>query len=143
MLINNPELAQAILCEVYEQVAEDNAPHPSTLDLTGIPVIALRGDEGVHGIMMMQPFGFNSTIVGVAIRPDYYGHKENIELVRRGVAQCAEITNAPKFLMAIPTEDKSTLRLAQQVGFKREGVIRNSFLRNGKMIDQYLVGISV
>ena len=143
-LIQNPELVREILIEVDTQVSEDNSPDPRELPTdVAVPVVGLRGEDGIHGIMTVQPFGVNCLQVKLAFRPEHYGHKDNIELARRGLATWAEITKVPKYVMAIPTEDKSKLRFAQQVGFKREGVLRNSFLRNGKMIDQYLVGVSV
>ena len=142
-LIRNPDLVQAVLEEVFETIREDNSPHPSTVDLTGTPVIAMSSEEGVHGIIAIQPFGLNASHLALAIRPEFYGHSDNIELTRRGIQLCANLTRNPKFIMTIPVEDKEKLRFAQRVGFRREGIIRNSFLRNEKMIDQYLVGVSI
>jgi len=142
-LIRNPELTKTILEEVFEEIKEDNSPHPSAIDMTGVPVIALTTEDGVHGIIAMQPFGLNATHLSLAIRPDFYGHKENIELARMGVQLCSNLTKHSKFVMTIPTTDTNKLRFVQRVGFKREGVIRNSFLRSGEMIDQYIVGVSI
>ena len=142
-LIRNHELVQAVLEEVFDSVKEDNSPHPSTVNVAGIPVVAMSTEEGVHGIIAIQPFGLNASHLSLAIRPNFYGHKDNLELARMGVQQCSNLTGHSKHVMMIPTEDKDKLRFAQRVGFKREGVIRNSFLRNNQLIDQYIVGVNI
>jgi len=142
--IRNPELVTAVLSEVYEAVAEDNSPHPSTvqLDLERTPVVALTNGFDVHGLIAVTPFSLNVARVQVAIRPDYYGDGHNIELTRRGLQECQEIMNVPRLIMLVPVPDKEALRFAQRAGFQREGVMRSSFLRDGVLLDQYLVGIT-
>ena len=144
--IQNPELVQEILTEVYEQVAEDNSPHPRDIPLEVLEravVIALKGDTGIHGIIALSIFSLNISKISLTIRAEYHGNAQNIELARMGVQQCSILTGHPKLIMMIPMEDKEQLRFAQRVGFRREGIIRSSFLRKGKLIDQYLVGITV
>ena len=143
-LIQNPELVKQILIEVDEYVAEDNSPDPRDIPEEFFPpVIALRGEDGVHGIIAWKPFSENVTHLSLAIRPEYRGHRDNIELARMGVQACQNITQTVKFLMMVPVPYKDQLRFAQRVGFQREGVLKNSFRHNDVMVDQYLLGLTV
>ena len=47
-----------------------------------------------------------------------------------------------KIISYIPEYNKKALVYAQVLGFEIEGLIKNSFLKNGKLYKQYLVGRS-
>jgi RimJ/RimL family protein N-acetyltransferase len=47
-----------------------------------------------------------------------------------------------KLISTIPVHNRLAIKLANAVGMQKEGIIKNSFLLDGKMEDQELYGIS-
>jgi RimJ/RimL family protein N-acetyltransferase len=53
--------------------------------------------------------------------------------------------NAPKYVKItalIPVIHKNVKLFAKRIGFKEEGINRKSYLKDGKVIDQWLLGIT-
>lgn len=52
------------------------------------------------------------------------------------------IANLQKIVSRIPETQRHVLQFALKAGLKKEGFNRNSYLKNGKIIGQHLVGIT-
>lgn len=78
-----------------------------------------------------------------AILPDKWGEtKKNIQAGKLALSWLWEHTAAEKVVARSPILYPDALKWAQRVGLKREGICRNSFLKNGKLVDQYHLGIN-
>lgn len=53
-----------------------------------------------------------------------------------------EDTDCKKMITAVPAYNRAALRFAKAGGMVQEGVNRQSFLRNGVMLDQIMLGIT-
>ena len=51
-------------------------------------------------------------------------------------------SNYQKAISYTPSTNKKALFYALRLGFKKEGVLAQSFLKNGKLLDQTLVGLT-
>jgi hypothetical protein len=144
--IYNAELVGNILAlpEVQEKLVEDNEPlGPDFVpDLDNAVVIAMLSHDNVHGIVIGRLLSANVLEATFALVPEFVGSKDNVPLARGAITELFEHSIARKITSTIPTADTETLRFMQRVGFKREGVSKASFLRNGTMIDQYYVGLT-
>jgi RimJ/RimL family protein N-acetyltransferase len=147
--VYNQELVTDMLRhpKLWEVMSEDTAvaPEEFSLDLADLFAIALLSgdnDDRLHGFIIGAYRTDTIVEAHVAIHPDLWGHKDNLALAKLGVAELIIKTGAHKLVASIPTTDTEVLRLAQRVGFKREGVNRKSFLRNGELLDQYYVGFT-
>ncbi len=47
-----------------------------------------------------------------------------------------------KIISFIGVNHKTTYRAALRIGFKEEGLIEKSYLKNGKLLDQHIVGLT-
>lgn len=125
---------------------EDGAtPEELRIDTRRVTWLALIDDErNVRGFVVGVPRGRATMELHVAIKPQFWGDsKPNVELGKMAVAWLAEHGGVRKFVACIPTEDKQVVRYAQRVGLQREGVNKQSYLRNGEMIDQYHLGLVI
>jgi RimJ/RimL family protein N-acetyltransferase len=104
--------------------------------------IALIDDKDqIRGFVIVSPTGRVSASIHVAIRTEYWGDsKTNVKLGKLAVKYAFD-HGVRKLTAEIPTPDQEVLRYAQRVGFKREGVNKQSFLRNGELLDQTYVGL--
>lgn len=136
-VLTKPRLWAAI-SEDGSVAIEDYSP-----DLTHIIALALIGEEDkLHGFLIGRPFTDSVIEVHIAIDPDLWGHKDNVQLGSLGCRWLfEEYPDCIKLVAAIPTTDVQVLRYAQRVGFQREGVNKASFRRNGEVLDQFYVGL--
>lgn len=144
--IYNQALFKQVLTKprLWNAISEDDSGTEDDFnpDLTRMIVLALTTEEGLHGFLIARPLNASVTEVHIAIDPDKWGHKDNVQL---GALACEWVfDNDPrtiKLVAAIPVTDVQVLRFAQRVGFQREGVNKASFIRNGEVLDQYYVGL--
>lgn len=141
--IYNPDLVRDLLLtpQMRAVVVEDNDPDLTDLSLDNAYAIALLKDDTLYGIVLGVPSTFNVLSVTIHINPQYWGDKETVPLTKLALAELFTESDARKMVSTVPIEDANHLRHFQRVGFKREGVCKASFLRNGIMLDQYYVGL--
>lgn len=141
----NAELIKELLDdETLHSVTSEDGTDPSSFepDVYASTWLALVDDEEtIRGFMVLIPTGRVTASIHVIIRPEFWGDsKTNVALGKLSVAYAFD-HGIRKLTAEIPTEDIEVLRYAQRVGFKREGINRSSFLRNGELLDQTYVGM--
>ncbi len=77
-----------------------------------------------------------------AFLPDKWGDEQITDLTRLALDWAWKNLPVQKIVATFPVMYKSTLRLGQRVGFKREGINRKSFLKDGELHDQYYLGLT-
>ena len=100
----------------------------------------IDSNDQIRGFLVGDVVSKAQVRVHIAIRSEYWGDKENVALGKLGLEWYQE-QGAKKIIATIPTEDTQVLRFAQRCGLKREGINKQSFLRNGEMLDQYYLGL--
>ena len=129
--------------QIWERISEDDevTPDEYEVDMDAIHVYALLDDK-LHGFVLMRPITDTVAEAHVMVHPDHWGDKRNVELARMAVLKGMVDMKCDKLVAAVPVPDKETLRFAQRVGFKREGINKASFRRGGELIDQYYLGFT-
>ena len=75
------------------------------------------------------------------VHPDGRG-KTAIEAGKETLSWLFENTKFRKIIGLTPTYNKAAIRFAILIGMEREGVISNSWLKNGVLYDQVVTGIN-
>ena len=149
--IFNAELLAEVVTDdqLWEAVSEDGSvgktEYVKLLDMEAMYVLALiSGEENteLHGFVIGRHHTTTVIETHVAIRPEYWGHADNVRLGQLACTWLLTLEGVEKLVASIPVPDKEVLRYSQRVGFKREGVNKKSFLRNGELLDQYYVGMT-
>lgn len=135
----------AIKPRLWEAMAEDNGITRDTYypDMDQLVVLALFAGDGegvLHGFMVGRHLTHTVVDTHIIIDPDHWGDPANVELGKRAAETLLDVTDALKLTASIPKPDTEVLRFAQRLGFQREGINKQSFQRNGEVIDQYYVG---
>ena len=142
----NVELIREVLTDarLWEVCHEDGAPGPDHF----VPeteyskwIALVDHQDNFRGFVLASPLSNTMADVHVMIRPEYWGWAGNVELGKLAVQWLWDNTTYKKLVACIPVSDKQVFRYACRVGFKREGVNRASFLRNGELLDQYYMGL--
>lgn len=121
---------------VFDLLTDDNTPRDFEVP-QGVGY--LLSDER-DGVVMLVPRNSVEVECHICVLPSakhkayYYGE--------RSLAYLFKETNCQKATAMIPEHNKQVYKYCMKLGFKQEGVNRKSFLKNGKLQDQNLVGLT-
>ena len=95
---------------------------------------------GDHGVLMGDQRNLVTYEVHVALLPGARG--QAVDICIGAMRWMFSNTKAQRLNASIPEYNKLALRLASKVGMELMGINKKSFLKNGKLFNQYLYGIS-
>lgn len=132
--------------EIYPHISDDLSPEKERLDVAGligcpnvyflIPVV-----ECVRtGLFIFHPWNSVTYEVHTMMLPEHRGEK-SIIACREAMRYMFTQTPCHKIVTHVPTYNIPAYALARRVGLKMEGINRKSFLKNGRLYDQYILGI--
>lgn len=127
------ELIRGILSRdnIYSTLVYDGSPSLNQYVPTGIWFLLLEG-EAIAGMINIVPL--NNIL--------YQPHIFIFEQYRGGNShRWAQIVMSqfPQFKFMAITPYESARNYAKRAGFKEIGIIKNSILKNGKLLDQYIL----
>ncbi|MBC8438992.1 MAG: GNAT family N-acetyltransferase [Deltaproteobacteria bacterium] len=127
-IVNDPK--------VYDYLIDDNSVnhepviHPSIIYLV---------NDTKQGVIRIDPMNSISCYVHIATTPKMWGTGH--AFVKEAIDWGFRNTKYLKVVALIPEYNDRTIKLVTDVGFKREGVCRKSFLKNWKLHDQIIFGL--
>ena len=128
--------------DVYPHIIDDYADNSlvdqygELLLKAGFPIIS--DCEGIAFILM--PRSHTVFDVHTIILPESRGRKA-IDTAKEIARFVFENTTCKKINSEIRVGDRATMLFALRVGFKKQGINTKSFLLNGELLDQYVVGL--
>lgn len=146
--IDNPRVIKRILTipALWEVITEDNSlPAEEYEPLIHDQVIYLLIKQGkkVLGLFVVHAMTGTVVIGHANILPAYWGNREMNKAIGEAAIQWVwDNTDFRKIITTVPVIYKHVLAYTQRIGMKREGIMRDSYLKNGQLHDQYYMGIS-
>lgn len=139
------DLIRAIIThpKIYPHVSDDSsAPADSFQPPMHDSIYYLMPiDNEVMGVFMMVPVNAITFEVHTCILPEYWG-KKAAEAARLCAEWMFAHTPCRKIITHVPAYNRLAYRFARQAGMTEEGRIKDSFLKNGQVYDQHLLGLS-
>ena len=127
---------------IWPHVADDTCDRDQYVPTDDDSIYWLMPVDGVPlGVFMVHPHSAVCFEVHTALLPHAWGGSAN-------KAACALIewvfsrTGCRKLITHVPAYNRRALAFAKRAGMVEEGNNRKSFLRDGVLMDQYLLGIS-
>ena len=100
-------------------------------------------EETNKGIIKIEPMNGICCQVHIAVLlPSSLGGEKTREFVQKVIAWGFENTRYIKAVAMIPEYNKFAIRLAEKVGFEKEGELKKSFLKNWKLYNQVIYGLT-
>ena len=137
------DLIKSILSnpEIYDRIADDKAP--SVEDFEPVPpsdfVYYLTDDENI-GLVFLHWKN------GVALEGHVHVLKEHrdkaMTFSEKALKWIWKNTGALKIVVSIPSIYPDVVRFVEKNGFEREGLRRGSYMKNGVLCNQVLLGLS-
>jgi RimJ/RimL family protein N-acetyltransferase len=129
-IINHPQ--------VINWVTDD--PFPTDYDPVIVPNIIYLVDETQEGVIRLDQVNSIMCGVHIATTPKMWG--EGHTFVSEAISWVCANTMYQKAIAMIPAFNERTIKLVERAGFKKEGVLTKSFMKNWKLHDQIIYGLS-
>lgn len=130
---------------VYPYVSDDGSPEPEDFEPVESDVIyyllVLDNDENVLGLFLVHPHNTILYEIHTCLLATCRGSKAD-EAAQKVLAWIFENIPCHKLMTHVPEHNRSALHFAERAGLKREGINAQSFLKNGEICDQFLLGIT-
>ena len=125
---------------VWPHIHDDGATEPQPLDLDGF-VWLLVDDGEPAGVFLLHPHNTACWEVHTCLLPRLYGPqaRQATQLCR---AWMFTHTACQKLITNVSADNLLALRFAKRCGMTPEGVNRESFLKNGELLDQHVLGLT-
>jgi len=122
--------------KVYRWLGDDCSPLMYEPEDKGIYLI----DDTKSGVVRLDHINGICCQVHIALTPNMWG--KGIEFGKRCIEWAITNTRYIKAIVMIPTYNRLTISLVKKCGFTQEGLIRKSFLKDWKLYDQVIFGIT-
>jgi RimJ/RimL family protein N-acetyltransferase len=126
---------------IWPHVHDDGATEPNPLDVPGLFWLLVEDEEGVAGVFLLHAHNLACYEVHTCLLPRTWG-----EQARQATHLCRawmfENTPCQKLITNVPADNLLALRFAKRCGMTPEGVNRKSYLKNGELLDQHVLGLT-
>ena len=148
MRITDPQIVADIIChkEVYPFVSDDGSPDPDNFANRFVP--ATVSNDQVYCLMpnktalfVYMPINAATWEVHTCVLKKGRGLAA-MKAARASIRYMFTKTPCKKIMSHVPEYQRHVLLFALKNGLKKEGVNRKSYLKDGKLYDQTLVGIT-
>ena len=133
---------------VYPFVSDDGSPPAEEFDcspLLGSPMgyfLLAMNDEQAAGVFMYHAHNAITYEVHTNVLPEFRGAGA-VKLAKLSLKWMFENTRCRKVVTHVPITNRPAYRLARAVGMCGEGTNRRSFMKDGAIINQHVLGITM
>jgi hypothetical protein len=145
-LIEDAEFVRRIIThpDVYPGVTDDGSGPAEKWNrageiLSNPDIYALSPNP--NALFLYLPINSATTEVHTCILPDGRG-REGVRAAKESIRWIFTQTDFRKIISWVPSFNRAALVFARMAGLSREGINRMSFLKDGTLFDQHLLGIT-
>lgn len=132
--------------KIYPHVADDTAPPPEEFDPSvaaehpGYYFLVARDGEEVLGLFMVHQHNGVMFEIHTCLLPSAWGERA-LEAGRAVLRWVFDNTPCEKLITFVPKYNRLAKKFALACGLVEEGVVSSSYKKNGRLLDQHLLGI--
>jgi len=123
---------------VYGWVSDDCSQKPHNPVMNDSLIYLM--DESKMGVVMLVPVNGICCSAHIALRPEMWGG--GVDFVKESIRWGVTNTRYMKLVCSIPEYNRLAIRLVKKCGLTQEGRTKKSFLKNMKLYDQLIFGIT-
>lgn len=124
--------------KVWPMISDDGCTKDFSYPESAMYLIAESDGERI-GFFMLQSINSICVEVHTIFSPKAFGSV--IFYAKELIAWVFENTGFLKIITYVPSDNHKAKRLAEKAGMKVEGIIKKSYLRSGRLLDQYILGV--
>lgn len=125
---------------VWPHIHEDGPTEPAPFDHEGL-IWAVVLDDGPIGVFLAHQRTFVCYEMHTCLLPETWGRRAS-EAAQLFLTFMFCQGGCQKIVTNVPAYNRHALRFAKANGMKEEGINRASYLKDGELIDQVMLGIT-
>jgi len=132
--------------DIYPHVTDDSCPRPEDFDASDmlksddIYALGWRDNGSIPGLLILYALNGITYQGHICMSKECRG-REAVENSLKAKDWMFENTNCRKIVAFVPDHRKVVKVIVKAIGFEREGKLKNSFLKDGTLIDEVIYGI--
>jgi RimJ/RimL family protein N-acetyltransferase len=129
---------------IWPHIADDNAGDPedfAPIMHPGLYYLTPEHQGARVGVFFYHAHTPTFWEVHTCVLPAFWGAPAT-SAARAGLLWMVQNTSCCKVITHVPSDNPTARRFAHRVGLTDEGINRASFLKGGKLLDQYVLGIT-
>lgn len=139
------DLVSSIVCHpaIWPHLHDDGTPDDwRPVDIDGLSWMLVTLDDGqVGGVFLVHALTSCCSEMHTALLPRMWG-QEAAAAAQLLLTWAFRETDCKKMVTNVPAYNRAALRFAMAGGMQQEGTNRASFMRNGALVDQIMLGIT-
>ena len=140
------DLVRKVMCHpmLYPHLIDDGCPPPEEFYPHDVPTfwyVTVYDDDELLGLWMFTPQNAVCWEVHTCLLPCSWGIRAR-EAAQRMATWIWNHTQCRRIVTTVPSRNRLALRFAEDAGMRQFGVNEKSFLKDGKLQDQILLGLS-
>ena len=104
--------------------------------------LLLKTEERIAGLFVLYQFDPFLGITDVFLLKKYHEDKELHKTLSAAVIKYCFDLGFGKLIALVPDTEVISMAFLQRGGYKREGVLKNSYLQDGSVMNQTIIGIN-
>lgn len=137
-------MIKSIVChdDIYGFISDDYSPLADEYDPfidDSIYWLLIKNSDVLCGLFMIHQANGITCELHTCVLPEHRGSKTTL-YTKNLFDWVFSNTKYKKVITHVPSFNSAALLLAEKSGMKREGINRLSFLKNGQIYDQFLLG---
>jgi RimJ/RimL family protein N-acetyltransferase len=125
---------------IFTHIHDDSVIECDPIDHEGFNWM-LVSDSAPAGVFLVHAMNSVCYQMHTALLPCIWG-QDAANAAQMLLAWAFNDTDCQKMITAVPAYNRAALRFAKAGGMTQEGINRASFMRNGALIDQIMLGIT-
>jgi len=113
-------------------------PGDGTYNLVAVVGDCVVGMLGVH-TFQNKPRRRHAGKIGMGVHDEWQGKGVGTALMRAGLDLADKWLNLTRLELEVYTDNEAAIRLYEQFGFEREGMLRQHAFRDGHYVDSYMM----
>jgi RimJ/RimL family protein N-acetyltransferase len=126
---------------IWPHIHDDGATEPNPVDHESLYWLLVTDEQGPAGAFLLHAHNLVTYEVHTCLLPRIWGPKAK-QAAQLGRAWMFANTPCQKIVTNVPQDNPAALRFAKRCGMTLEGVNRKSFLKNGQLLDQHVLGLT-
>lgn len=130
--------------KLYAQLSDDGCPSAEEFDVQlrdGLIFVAMRDGDEFLGVFLFHPHNHVCYEVHTCLLPVAWGQRA-LECTKAAAQWMYENTPCQRIVTNVPVYNRLALRLARNSGMEQFGLNPKSFLKNGILHDQIMLGMN-
>lgn len=141
---NDMKLVKEIMTneKIFDKLTDDGCDSFEPVDTESLWWLAVYDGEEVGGVYFLHPLNSVCYEMHTCLLPSLWGSKANAA-AQKLLEYAFNVMKARKVVTNVPECNRLALKYATRNGMKVEGVNRESFLKNGRLENQIMLGITL